>query len=106
MRRMKCSRMSWLASSPRSRISAMVKLSARSDDGDEDDAAEAELARQFAATQQQRAGEQPPGKSVLAADYEFSPMKTLVDDTPSEPVLRRAGSACPAVSAAGPSRPA
>ncbi|MDM4209387.1 DNA translocase FtsK [Klebsiella spallanzanii] len=56
---------------------------------DEDSAAEAELARQFAASQQQRyASEQPPGSHPFsAADYAFSPMKTLVDDTPSEPVF-------------------
>ena len=62
---------------------------AEEDDGDEDSAAEAELARQFAASQQQRyASEQPPGSHPFsAADYEFSPMKTLVDDTPSEPVF-------------------
>jgi len=55
----------------------------------EDDAAEAELARQFAATQQQRyAGEQPTGANPFSlADFEFSPMKDLVDDTPSEPLF-------------------
>ncbi|VUS22391.1 DNA translocase FtsK [Klebsiella spallanzanii] len=59
------------------------------DSADEDSAAEAELARQFAASQQQRyASEQPPGSHPFsAADYAFSPMKTLVDDTPSEPVF-------------------
>ncbi|QGN37438.1 DNA translocase FtsK [Klebsiella oxytoca] len=59
------------------------------DNEDEDSAAEAELARQFAASQQQRyASEQPPGSHPFsAADYEFSPMKALVDDTPSEPVF-------------------
>ncbi|MBA7846402.1 DNA translocase FtsK [Klebsiella sp. RHBSTW-00484] len=58
-------------------------------DDDEDSAAEAELARQFAATQQQRyASEQPPGSHPFSpADYEFSPMKALVDDTPSEPMF-------------------
>ena len=62
---------------------------AQEDDGDEDSAAEAELARQFAASQQQRyASEQPLGSHPFsAADYELSPMKTLVDDTPSEPVF-------------------
>ncbi|MBZ7468514.1 DNA translocase FtsK [Klebsiella grimontii] len=62
---------------------------AEEDNVDEDSAAEAELARQFAASQQQRyASEQPPGSHPFsAADYEFSPMKTLVDDTPSEPVF-------------------
>ena len=62
---------------------------AEEDDVDEDSAAEAELARQFAASQHQRyASEQPPGSHPFsAADYEFSPMKTLVDDTPSEPVF-------------------
>ncbi|URO00645.1 DNA translocase FtsK [Leclercia adecarboxylata] len=56
---------------------------------DEDDAAEAELARQFAATQQQRySGEQPTGANPFSlADFEFSPMKDLVDDTPSEPLF-------------------
>ena len=59
------------------------------DNADEDSAAEAELARQFAASQQQRyASEQPSGSHPFsAADYEFSPMKALVDDTPSEPVF-------------------
>ena len=62
---------------------------AEEDNVDEDSAAEAELARQFAASQQQRyASEQPPGSHPFsAADYEFSPMKALVDDTPSEPVF-------------------
>ncbi|HEJ0154681.1 TPA: DNA translocase FtsK 4TM domain-containing protein [Klebsiella pneumoniae] len=48
-----------------------------------------ELARQFAATQQQRyATEQPPGANPFSpADYEFSPMKTLVNDGPSEPLF-------------------
>ncbi|MDQ8588730.1 DNA translocase FtsK 4TM domain-containing protein [Klebsiella aerogenes] len=48
-----------------------------------------ELARQFAATQQQRyASEQPPGANPFSpADYEFSPMKTLVNDGPSEPLF-------------------
>ncbi|MGL5602379.1 MAG: DNA translocase FtsK [Silvania sp.] len=56
---------------------------------EDDDAAEQELARQFAATQQQRyAGEQPEGASPFSlADFEFSPMKDLVDDTPSEPLF-------------------
>ncbi|HGR5032262.1 TPA: DNA translocase FtsK [Klebsiella pneumoniae] len=56
------------------------------DDDEADAAAEAELARQFAATQQQRyATEQPPGANPFSpADYEFSPMKTLVNDGPSE----------------------
>ena len=56
---------------------------------DDDDAAEAELARQFAATQQQRyAGEQPQGAHAYSADdFAFSPMKTLVDDGPSEPLF-------------------
>ncbi|MCK6927190.1 DNA translocase FtsK 4TM domain-containing protein [Enterobacter roggenkampii] len=56
---------------------------------DEDDAAEAELARQFAATQQQRySGEQPTGANPFSlSDFEFSPMKDLVDDGPSEPLF-------------------
>ncbi|HFT1541924.1 TPA: DNA translocase FtsK [Klebsiella quasipneumoniae subsp. similipneumoniae] len=59
------------------------------DDDDADAAAEAELARQFAATQQQRyASEQPPGANPFSpADYEFSPMKTLVNEDPSEPLF-------------------
>ncbi|MBC4458350.1 DNA translocase FtsK [Klebsiella pneumoniae] len=59
------------------------------DDDEADAAAEAELARQFAATQQQRyATEQPPGANPFSpADYEFSPMKTLVNDCPSEPLF-------------------
>ncbi|ENP8286264.1 DNA translocase FtsK [Klebsiella pneumoniae] len=59
------------------------------DDDEADAAAEAELARQFAATQQQRyATEQPPGANPFSpADYEFSPMKTLVNDGPSEPLF-------------------
>ncbi len=59
------------------------------DDDEADAAAEAELVRQFAATQQQRyATEQPPGANPFSpADYEFSPMKTLVNDGPSEPLF-------------------
>ncbi|HFD2827149.1 TPA: DNA translocase FtsK [Klebsiella quasipneumoniae subsp. similipneumoniae] len=59
------------------------------DDDDADAVAEAELARQFAATQQQRyASEQPPGANPFSpADYEFSPMKTLVNEGPSEPLF-------------------
>ncbi|HBR8849002.1 TPA: DNA translocase FtsK [Klebsiella pneumoniae] len=59
------------------------------DDDEADATAEAELARQFAATQQQRyATEQPPGANPFSpADYEFSPMKTLVNDGPSEPLF-------------------
>ncbi|MBY7263903.1 DNA translocase FtsK [Klebsiella variicola] len=59
------------------------------DDDDADTAAEAELARQFAATQQQRyAAEQSPGANPFSpADYEFSPMKTLVNEGPSEPLF-------------------
>ncbi|WP_368753753.1 DNA translocase FtsK [Klebsiella pneumoniae] len=59
------------------------------DDDEADAAAEAELARQFAATQQQRyATEQPPGANPFSpADYEFSPMKTLFNDGPSEPLF-------------------
>ncbi|WP_130941942.1 DNA translocase FtsK [Klebsiella pneumoniae] len=59
------------------------------DDDEADAAAEAELARQFAATQQQRyATEQPPGANPFSpADYKFSPMKTLVNDGPSEPLF-------------------
>ncbi|MDR9890650.1 DNA translocase FtsK [Pseudenterobacter timonensis] len=56
---------------------------------DEEEAAEAELARQFAASQQQRyAGEQPAGANPFSlTDFEFSPMRDLVDDTPGEPLF-------------------
>ncbi len=53
---------------------------------DADAAAEAELARQFAQTQQQRySGEQPAGANPFSLDdFEFSPMKVLLDDGPHE----------------------
>lgn len=56
---------------------------------DDEDAAEAELARQFASSQQQRyAGEQPAGANPFSLDdFEFSPMKTLVDNGPHEPLF-------------------
>ncbi|HFP2048322.1 TPA: DNA translocase FtsK [Escherichia coli] len=56
---------------------------------DADAAAEAELARQFAQTQQQRySGEQPAGANPLSLDdFEFSPMKALLDDGPHEPLF-------------------
>ncbi|EFM2060837.1 DNA translocase FtsK [Escherichia coli] len=56
---------------------------------DEDAATEAELARQFAQTQQQRySGEQPVGANPFSLDdFEFSPMKVLVDDGPHEPLF-------------------
>ncbi|EOU82336.1 MULTISPECIES: DNA translocase FtsK [Escherichia] len=56
---------------------------------DADAAAEAELARQFAQTQQQRySGEQPTGANPFSLDdFEFSPMKALVDDGPHEPLF-------------------
>ncbi|PDO88396.1 DNA translocase FtsK [Kosakonia pseudosacchari] len=55
----------------------------------EEDAEEAELARQFAASQQQRyADEQPAGaQAFMPEDFAFSPMKTLVDDGPGEPLF-------------------
>ena len=58
-------------------------------DEEDDSAAEAELARQFAASQQQRySSEQPQGATTFSpADYDFSPMKALVDDGPSEPLF-------------------
>lgn len=75
-----------------------------SDEQDEDAAAEAELARQFAATQQQRyASEQPPGANPFSpADYEFSPMKTLVNDGPSEPLFMPTPEVQPQQPAAAP----
>ncbi|EMZ3672238.1 TPA: DNA translocase FtsK [Escherichia coli] len=48
-----------------------------------------ELARQFAQTQQQRySGEQPAGANPFTLDdFEFSPMKALLDDGPHEPLF-------------------
>ncbi|WP_329820818.1 DNA translocase FtsK [Escherichia coli] len=56
---------------------------------DADAAAEAELARQFAQTQQQRySGEQPAGANPFSLDdFEFSPIKALLDDGPHEPLF-------------------
>ncbi|HAW2050507.1 DNA translocase FtsK [Escherichia coli] len=56
---------------------------------DADAAAEAEVARQFAQTQQQRySGEQPAGANPFSLDdFEFSPMKALLDDGPHEPLF-------------------
>ncbi|HGF5565990.1 TPA: DNA translocase FtsK [Escherichia coli] len=56
---------------------------------DADAAAEAELARQFAQTQQQRySGEHPAGANPFSLDdFEFSPMKALLDDGPHEPLF-------------------
>ncbi|ENC0320531.1 TPA: DNA translocase FtsK [Escherichia coli] len=56
---------------------------------DADAAAEAELACQFAQTQQQRySGEQPAGANPFSLDdFEFSPMKALLDDGPHEPLF-------------------
>ncbi|MGK3324640.1 DNA translocase FtsK [Escherichia coli] len=56
---------------------------------DADAAAEAELARQFAQTQQRRySGEQPAGANPFSLDdFEFSPMKALLDDGPHEPLF-------------------
>ncbi|HAG8027930.1 TPA: DNA translocase FtsK [Escherichia coli] len=56
---------------------------------DADAAAEAELARQFAQTQQQRySGKQPAGANPFSLDdFEFSPMKALLDDGPHEPLF-------------------
>ncbi|MEV9382907.1 DNA translocase FtsK 4TM domain-containing protein [Klebsiella variicola] len=63
-----------------------------------------ELARQFAATQQQRyAAEQPPGANPFSpADYEFSPMKTLVNEGPSEPLFTPTPEVQPQQPAAAP----
>ncbi|WLI78530.1 DNA translocase FtsK 4TM domain-containing protein [Kosakonia sp. H02] len=56
---------------------------------EEDDAEEAELARQFAASQQQRyGGDQLAGtQAFMPEDFDLSPLKTLVDDGPSEPLF-------------------
>ncbi len=54
---------------------------------DEADEEQAELSRQFAAQQQQRyAGEQPSGAMPFSLD-DFSPIRALVDDGPSEPLF-------------------
>ncbi|SCC32032.1 DNA translocase FtsK 4TM domain-containing protein [Kosakonia oryziphila] len=55
----------------------------------DEEAEEAELASQFAASQQQRySGEQPAGaQAFMPEDFAFSPMKTLVDDGPHEPLF-------------------
>ncbi len=76
------SRMNWLASSPPPSSSATViagKTITRLMTMRPTPRREAELARQFAATQQQRyATEQPPGANPFSpADYEFSPMKNV-----------------------------
>ena len=50
--------------------------------------ADAELARQFAQTQQRYSGEQPAGANPFSLDdFEFSPMKALLDDGPHEPLF-------------------
>jgi len=57
------------------------------DEADDADEEQAELSRQFAAQQQQRyAGEQPSGAMPFSLD-DFSPIKALVDDGPSEPLF-------------------
>src|SRR5690606_35595391 len=54
---------------------------------DEIDLEQEALSRQFAAQQQQRyAGEQPSGAMPFSLD-DFSPIKALVDDGPSEPLF-------------------
>ncbi|UDJ80797.1 DNA translocase FtsK 4TM domain-containing protein [Kosakonia oryzae] len=55
----------------------------------DEDEEEAELARQFAASQQQRYSvDQPAGaQAFMPEDFAFSPMKTLVDDGPHEPLF-------------------
>ncbi|WP_039056366.1 DNA translocase FtsK [Enterobacter sp. Bisph1] len=55
----------------------------------EEDAEQEQLARQFAASQQQRyAGEQPAGAQAFTPEgHDFSPMKTRVDNGPSEPLF-------------------
>ncbi len=58
---------------------------------EEDDAAaeQAELARQFAAQQHQRYEQDTPasGTPFSLDDFDFSPMKTLVDEGPNEPLF-------------------
>ncbi|HKN03297.1 MAG TPA: DNA translocase FtsK 4TM domain-containing protein [Buttiauxella sp.] len=70
----------------------------------EDEAEQAELARQFAAQQQQRySSEQPqptqqrPNNVPFSLDdFDFSPMKTLVNDGPSEPLFTPSATEAPA----------
>jgi len=58
-----------------------------SQEADEIDLEQEALSRQFAAQQQQRyAGEQPSGAVPFSLD-DFSPVKALVDDGPSEPLF-------------------
>ncbi|WP_343463198.1 DNA translocase FtsK 4TM domain-containing protein [Pantoea sp.] len=67
---------------------------------DEDEAEalhQAQLAQQFAATQQQRYEQSAPTEAPAftldtSAAFDFSPMKDLVDDTPSEPIFTIAAS--------------
>ncbi|WP_151992726.1 DNA translocase FtsK 4TM domain-containing protein [Buttiauxella massiliensis] len=62
---------------------------------DADEAEQAELARQFAAQQQQRYSapqqqpnqQQPNNVPFSLDDFDFSPMKTLVNDGPGEPMF-------------------
>ncbi len=77
------------ASTQQSRYGDEYQHDQESPEVNEDAVAEAELARQFAATQQQRySGEQPAGATPFSpADFDFSPMKALVDDGPSEPLF-------------------
>ncbi|ORM69270.1 DNA translocase FtsK 4TM domain-containing protein [Pantoea rwandensis] len=60
------------------------------EEDDEETLHQAQLANQFAAQQQQRyqeADEGPVFNLDTAAAFDFSPMKDLVDDTPSEPLF-------------------
>ena len=59
------------------------------DEDEADIAAQVELARQFSASQQVRyASEQPEGAQPFSLDdFEFSPMKILVDETPKAPLF-------------------
>ncbi len=77
------------ASTQQSRYGDEYQHDQTSTEINEDEVAEAELARQFAAAQQQRySGEQPAGATPFSpADFDFSPMKALVDDGPTEPLF-------------------
>ena len=76
------------ASQQQQRYGAAAQGSDFDDADNEDAAAEAELARQFAAREQQRYGAAEPAANPFSlADFDVSPMKTLVDDTPREPLF-------------------
>ncbi|RJT22149.1 DNA translocase FtsK 4TM domain-containing protein [Buttiauxella izardii] len=74
------------------------------DASEQEEAEQAELARQFAAQQQQRYAseqqqptqQQPNNVPFSLDDFDFSPMKTLVNDGPSEPLFTPIATQAPA----------